>query len=175
MYDAVDGYSGYDSSVLNEIKSQQSALIQTLAQFQLNFKDEIARMEHILSGLMIHEEEVIRTHPQVVNLTGQSFLMMKIRTWMSKVIAQSNYTDAEIRAWCRVYWRELVDAAVQHGEDWELRPESYSSFVHDCIFTLQAMMNAAKNGGLREVVGKISKVVETSVMNTPQEKKKTIL
>lgn len=176
MHDGVDGYSGYDSGVLNEIKSQQSTLLQTLAQFQLNFKDEIARMEHILSGTIITEDEkLIRTHDEIVNEAGQSFLMMKIRTWMSKIVAQSNYTSQEVNAWCRVYWKALVAAAVQHGDDWELKAEAYSSFVHDCIFTLHAMLNAAKNGGLRDIVGKISKVVETSVISTPQDNKKTRL
>ena len=164
---------GYDTSVLQEIRSQNSQLMQTLGQFQLDFDQEIARFEFILSGVQMDDQgNMIRVHDPMLNNRGQAHIMKKVRSWMSKIVAQSNFSSEEIRRWCLSYWEELVCSAYSFGEIWDLDFEEYGSFVRDCVFTLHAMLNQAKDGGLREVIGKVVKVTESQIM-TPQSDQKT--
>lgn len=160
-----------DNAVLQQIAKEQAQISQTLAQFQLDFDKEIFRFETILSGMAYNEKgDLEQKHAPVMNEKGRNHIMKKVRSWMSKIIAQSNYNDKEIYTWCRVYWRELVLDATSYGEEWAMNYDEYASFVHDCVFTLHGMMNAAKNGGLRDIIGKISRVVESTVVNNPETK-----
>jgi hypothetical protein len=171
--DNVDGNQGYDSNMINEIRQQQSALLMTLAQFQLNFEEEANRFEQVLTGKYYDNEkrEYIILHPPIMNQRGIMHIMKKIRLWFSKMIAQSNYTQKEINAWCKCYWHELVHDAYAYGDEWDLEYDEYYSFVHDCVHSLHGLMKSALDAGLRDTVGKISKVVEHIGYNTPEKKK----
>lgn len=162
---------GYDSSVLAEIQRTHSQLNQTLAQFQLNFKEEAERFEFLLRGWgKDNEGKVIQISDPILNELGINHIMKKVKIWMTKILAQSDFEEEMIRGWCVVYGTELICDAAAFGDLWDLKQEEYSSFVHDLVLTLYSMMCSARNGGLRETIGKISKVVE-SFTSQPQQKR----
>lgn len=167
----------YDSGILNDIRMQQQSLLQSLAQFQLDFQEEIVRFENILTGKEYDDStsKYVKRYEPLINDKGVSHIMKKMRVWMSKIIAQSDFSEHTINAWCRLYSREIVSDVYNYGDDWELTPDHYDSLVDDCVFTLHSMLLMAKDGGLREVIGKVTKVIETAVKSVPEIKNKNRL
>lgn len=162
----------YDQGVITDMERSIHNLSQTLAQYQLNFKEELERLEFMLRGIIRNEDgELVQIHDPIVNERGRTIIMYMVRTWMSKITAQSNYTDKEITRWCRAYWKELVLTACRHGEEWGLNQESYGYFVKNCVFSLQAVMNSAKDGLLRQVIGQSTRVIESYTTGQPGVKK----
>jgi hypothetical protein len=97
--------------------------------------------------------------------------MKKVRSWLTKVTAQSNFDEEMIRAWCRVYWAELCADAYSFGDMWDLQQDEYSSFIHDLVFSLYAVMECAKDGGLRAQIGQSHKISEVYSVAPVQNKK----
>jgi hypothetical protein len=172
MPDSVDGYMGVDTMQLQDMQRQQMQHLQNLAQYQLNFDDNIKLLREVLSGLREDEDgNFSKVGEPLMNTIGQNHIMLKVRFWLLKIQAQSNWDEARIMDWCRVFWKELCVDGHAYGTIWELKDYQYDFFVHHLVHLLEATMRAAKDGGLREIVGKMSKVVETSYVNAPQQKK----
>jgi len=168
--------TGYDSAVLSEIKQEQMKINQTLAQFQLNFDQEITRFENILRGIEYDQDgNEIQLYRPIMNDRGRSHVMKKVRMWFSKIIAQSNFTKHEINKWCIAYWNTLVAECYSYGELWALDYDEYSSHVLDLVLQLQSIMNSALDAGLRDAIGKVTSSRETSYVNMPQENKKAVI
>jgi hypothetical protein len=166
-------YGGvYDGGVLAE-QRMQSQFNHYLAQYQLDFKEEIERIDYLLRGCVRDTEtgELVQIHAPILNDRGRTHVMKKVRSWLTKITAQSNFDEPMIKSWCRVYWAELVADAYSFGKLWDLNQDEYSSFVHDLVFKLYSVMEEAKDGGLREQIGQSHKVSEVYSMQ-PQQKQK---
>lgn len=162
---------GLDSGVLEQMRQQNSQFMHTLAQFQLDFEEELQRLECVLDGGVVDTNGVKTiVNDPLMNKKGINHSMKKFRSWMSKMVAQSYFTDKQINAWGRLYVKELTSDSYAYGEDWNLKPEDYTSYVNDCIFSFHAVVNCARNGRLGELVGKITKTVESNIIQAPQQK-----
>lgn len=171
--DPVDPYTGgYDQAVLQDIQRTQMQLNMTLAQFQLNFKDEIERFDMILRGVVKDAKTggLVQMYEPIVNERGRAHIMKKIRMWFTKIVAQSDFEEEMIRKWCLVYSRELIIDAYSFGYLWDLKQDEFTSFVHDMVLGFFAIASCAKDAGLRQQLGQISKVLETYNNTIPQKR-----
>jgi len=162
---------GYDINVLQQLQQQQQALLHTLAQFQLDFKEERQEFENRLRGHAYGQRgELIQLYEPMMNDKGVSHTMKLVDGWMQKIVVQSYFTKEQINSWGRIITRQLVSDCYAYGEDWALKPDGYTSYVTSCAFLFHSAINCALNGRLAELVGKVTKTVETSVIQTPVQK-----
>jgi len=166
----------HDSSVLQELREERARINQTLGQFQLTFDVEVARNENILRGVEYDENGAeIKLYPELMNAIGRSMAMVKLRTWLSKIFAQSNFKEDRILRWCHTQYNTMVAENYSYGDHWGMDSDFYSSYVNNMSMQLEAMMRGALDAGLREAVGKVTSSKETSYVNLPADNKKAVL
>ena len=173
MFDAVDPMTGgYDQAVLQDLQRQQAQLNMNLAQYQLNFDKLLEQLDMTLRGIVKDPKDgsFKQMYTPVLNEEGRTHFIKKHRSWFNKIIAQSNYTDEQINAWCLVYTAELITDIVYFGDRWDLRAEEYTSLENDLLFSVHGVMLLAKDAGFRDILGKITKVQETINNMMPQRR-----
>ena len=172
--DSVDGMGGVDNAVLMRMQQEYQQMNQTMAQFQLDFASIEEAIENNLNGLKWNEKsgKFERIYQPIMGERGIKHIMKKVKFTITKITAQSNYDEETIRRWCILLWTELTFDCYAFGDSWGLDQDEYHSLVHDVVFQVQAIMLAALHGGLREVVGKMTKVVES--FNMGGQDKKTV-
>jgi hypothetical protein len=156
-----------DASVMNEIQRASQYNV-GLAKYQLDFEDLITRIEYILRGVKRDADsgELIQLYEPILNDRGRTVLVSNLNIWLTKITAQSNYDEQEIRAWCRVTWARFCGDLYSYAPYWELKSDNLTSVLQIMTFALHSIMKCALNGGLRTEIGQSHKSVVSETYNT---------
>jgi len=132
-----------------------------LVKWQLDIKEELARIEHLLrkhvpkvdkNGNMYYAEP--EKGEQLFNETGVNEILNILAWYLNKNIILSNFDEKEVKQRCQQFSNFLTDFIFNNyqrfGLDTKEKIKHYPIVVMNIVNTVEAAYNRAINGGERE-------------------------
>jgi len=151
-----------------------------LVKWQLDIKEELARIEHLLrkhvpkvdrEGNMYYAEP--EESEQIFNETGVNEILNILSWYLNKNIILSNFEEKEIKQRCKQFSEYLTNFIFNNyqrfGLDTKEKIKHYPMIVMNLVNTIEAAYNRALNGGERESL-RTARTVQQSepIYSSPQ-------
>lgn len=152
---------------------------ENLIKWQLDIKDELVRIEHLLRKHVPKTDEKgniyyadCEPENQIFNETGVNEIMNLLAWYLNKNIILSNFSEKDIQLRCRQFHETLTDFIFNNYERFGLDDKSkikhYPMVVMNIVNTVEAAYNRALNGGERDSLRTARSVQQTEpIMNNP--------
>ena len=149
-----------------------------LVKWQLDIKEELARIEHLLrkhvpkvdeKGNMYYDNP--EAGDELFNETGVNEIMNILAWYLNKNIILSNFSEKQINQRClqfQIYLTNFIyDNYQRFGLDTKEKIKHYPMVVMNITNTIEAAYNRALNGGERESLRTARTVTQTEPMQNP--------